>query len=341
MRLIIQLPALNEAASIGRVLGNIPSQLPGVDEILMVVVDDGSTDGTGRIALEHGAIVVTHERSRGVGAAFRSGLARSIELCPDLIVTMDADGQFNPNDIAVLIGPIVAGEADFVSASRFKDPAFEPSMPRAKRWGNKIIARWLSHMTGQTFHDVSCGFRAYSRKAFLRLDPQGDFTYTHEVFLSLAFAGLRIREVPVNVRGVREHGQSRVAGNLLRYAWRAGTIILATYRDYRPMALFGRIAGALGVCGLAALGFLGVHWMRTGAFFPYKAVGFAGGALCGAALLVALVGFVASMLARVRSGVETALLRAGETERFLRLSADESRQQDGPAGGPGTGRPSS
>lgn len=341
MRLIIQLPALNEVASIGAVLRALPKKLPGIDEILVVVVDDGSTDGTGKIALENGAIVVTHERPRGVGAAFRSGLARSIELNPDLIVTMDADGQFNSSDLPALIQPLLCGEADFVSASRFKDQAFEPSMPRAKRWGNKIIARWLSHMTGQTFHDVSCGFRAYPRKAFLRLDPQGDFTYTHEVFLSLAFAGLRIKEVPVVVRGVREHGRSRVAGNLFRYAWRAGAIILSTYRDYRPMAFFGRIAGVLGICGIAALGFLGVHWLRTGAFFPYKVVGFAGGALCGAALMVALMGFVSSMLVRVRSGVEMALFRTGELERLLRsrIPLSEARQKVGPAEAPNDDRP--
>ncbi len=326
MRLIIQLPALNEAASIGAVLGALPTELAGIEEIRVVVVDDGSTDDTGRIALEHGAVVVRHERPRGVGAAFRTGLARSIAFYPDVIVTMDADGQFNPGDIATLIAPILAGEAEFVSASRFKDPAFEPTMPRAKRWGNGVIARWLSYMTGQTFHDVSCGFRAYSRKAFLRLDPQGDFTYTHEVFLSLAFAGLRIREVPVSVRGVREHGQSRVAGNLLRYAWRAGAIILATYRDYRPMAFFGWISAVLGVGGIVALSFLGGHWLRTGAFFPYKVVGFAGGALCGAALLVALMGVVSSMLVRVRSGVEMALFRTGDLEHQVRRLLDQAAQ---------------
>ena len=198
---------------------------------------------------------------------------------------------------------------------------YTPSRDKAAGAGQKgagwlppVIARWLGRMANREFHDVSCGFRAYARKAFLRLNPQGDFTYTHEVFLSLAFAGLRIREVPVEVRGVREHGKSRVAGNLFRYAWQAAAIILATYRDYRPLAFFGSIAGVLGLLGFVFLAFLGGHWVRTGALFPYKAVGFAGGALCGAALLVYLIGLVAAMLSRLRSGVETAMVRAGETE---------------------------
>jgi len=314
IKLVIQLPALNESVTIGNVLDGLPKTQPGIDEIQVVVVDDGSSDGTGRIAADWGAHVVVHDSPRGVGAAFRSGLSCSIDLRPDIIVTMDADGQFNPRDIPALIAPILADEADFVSASRFHKPALEPVMPKAKRWGNKVIARWLSRMTGREFHDVSCGFRAYARKAFLRLNPQGDFTYTHEVFLSLAFGGLRIREVPVEVRGVREHGRSRVAGNLFRYAWQAATIILATYRDYRPLAFFGSIAGVLGIFGVGLLAFLSGHWIRTGALFPYKAVGFAGGALCGVALLVYLIGLMAAMLSRVRSGVEIAMVRAGEME---------------------------
>lgn len=316
--LVIQLPALDESATLGSMLDRLPRELPGIDVIRVVVVDDGSTDDTSDIARVKGAYVVRHERRRGVGAAFRSGLRKSIEMGADIVVTIDADGQFNPDDIETLIQPILHDDADFVSASRFKDPALMPEMPTAKAWGNRVIARWLSRMTGQTFYDVSCGFRAYSRKAFLRLDPQGDFTYTHEVFLALAFAGLRIQEVPVAVRGVREHGTSRVAGNLFKYGWNAASIILSTYRDYRPLAFFGSIASVLFGAGALLIAALCAHWLRTGALFPYRAIGFIGGALCGAGLLVYLVGLVAAMMARLRSGVETALYRSGETRCLLR-----------------------
>ena len=317
MNLVIQLPALNEAASIGAVLDRLPQTLPGIATIQVLVIDDGSTDGTGDLARGKGARVIRHERNQGVGAAFRSGLRAAIDLGADVLVSMDADGQFNSADIATLIQPIIDGEADFVSGSRFKDPALVPAMPAAKRWGNRVIASWLGRMTGQTFYDVSCGFRAYARSAFLRLDPQGAFTYTHEVFLALAFAGLRIREVPVAVRGVREHGHSRVAHNLFRYAWRAAAIILATYRDYRPVQFFGAIGAVLAGGGFVFVGFLFVHWLSTGALFPYRAVGFAGAALVGAGLLLYLIGLVAAMLVRLRSGVEEALLRAGEVQHML------------------------
>jgi glycosyltransferase involved in cell wall biosynthesis len=320
-RLVIQLPALNEAASIEAVLKSLPATLAGVDEIRTVVVDDGSTDATGRIAAACGADVVRHAKPRGVGAAFRSGIRRAIELGADVLVTIDADGQFSTEDIRKLIAPILADEADFVTGSRFKDPAFEPEMPGLKRWGNDVIARWISRMTGQDFHDVSCGFRAYSKDAFLRLNLLGDFTYTHEVFLSLAYAGLRIQEVPIRVIGVRKHGQSRVASNLWKYAWRAAGIILGTYRDYRPLRFFGIIALVMALMGIVALSFLMVHWLQTGAFFPYKAVGFAGGAFCGAALLVYLIGLVAEMQVRLRNGLEDVLFR-------VRRLDQHSRRQD-------------
>jgi glycosyltransferase involved in cell wall biosynthesis len=308
-KLVIQLPALNEAASIGAVLKALPTALVGVRDIRVVVVDDGSTDDTGRIASAHGAMVIRHARPMGVGAAFRSGLQCATEMGADIVVTLDADGQFDSNDIAALIAPILSNEADFVTASRFKDSAYEPAMPGMKRWGNMVIARWISRMTGQAFADVSCGFRAYSRNAFLRLNLTGNFTYTHEVFLNLAFAGLRIREVPVRVRGERQHGTSRVADNLFHYAWRAAGIILGTYRDYSPLRFFSMIALVCFGIGAIALGCLGLHWLRTGAFFPYKAVGFVGGCFWGAALLVYLIGLVAQMQVRIRSGLEDVLYR--------------------------------
>jgi glycosyltransferase involved in cell wall biosynthesis len=235
MKLVVQIPALNEAITIKEVIESIPRDISGIDEVDVVVVDDGSTDATADLAREAGAQVVRHEKPRGVGAAFRSGIDKSGTLGADIICTIDADMQFNPADIPKLVEPIARGEADFVTASRFKDPKLIPSMPKAKKWGNDFMARWISALTKKRFYDVSCGFRAYSRNAYLRLVLTGDFTYTHETFLCLAYAQVPMLEVPIKVRGEREHGESRVANNLFNYGWSTASIILKTYRDYRPL----------------------------------------------------------------------------------------------------------
>ncbi|MBP7275036.1 MAG: glycosyltransferase family 2 protein [Kiritimatiellae bacterium] len=323
MRLIVQIPALNEDRTIADVIRSIPATIPGVDEIRVLVVDDGSTDRTSELARAAGAEVIRHPERQGVGAAFRTGINRAMDLCADVVVTIDADGQFNPADIPEVIRPIVENRADFVTASRFMDPARAPRMPKAKRWGNDFIARWISGLVNQKFYDVSCGFRAYNRNAFLRLVLLGDFTYTHETFLSLAFARVRICEVPMLVRGVREHGTSRIASNLFRYGARTATIILKTYRDYQPLRFFGWIAT---VCLVPALGlgaFLLWWWATTGGFSPHKWAGFASATLLGLAMATFLVGVVAEMLDRLRIAQDELVFRVRRLE--MKESGVESR----------------
>ncbi len=328
--LVVQMPALNEERTIAEVIAQIPRRIPGVDEVRVVVVDDGSTDRTGELARAAGADVVRHGQRRGVGAAFRSGIERATALGADYVVTIDADGQFDPHDIPQVIQPLLDGSADFVTASRFIDPALAPTMPYMKRWGNDFMARWISRLTGQRFYDVSCGFRAYSRNAYLRLVLLGSFTYTHETFLNLAFSGVRIQEVPVRVRGVREFGTSRVANNLFNYGWRTSSIILKTYRDYRPLRFFGYLALVLFLIALGFAGFLAYIKVTTGGFSPHKWSGFVAGALAGASMAIYMMGVVAEMLDRIRVAQDETLFRVRQLEyRLAKLT--ETRPPDPPA----------
>lgn len=307
--LLVAMPALNEEATVAQVIRAVPRSIPGIDRVEVLVVNDGSTDRTAEEAVEAGAYVIHHARPRGVGAAFQSALSYGIDRGADLIVSIDSDGQFDAGDIPTLVKPVLNGEADFATASRFKDPLLTPQMPGMKRWGNRMMSRLVSRLTGQTFHDVSCGFRCYGRRAALNLHLMGRFTYTQEVFMNLAFKQLRIVEVPVRVRGVREHGTSRVASSLLNYALNTSRIIFRCYRDYHPLRFFGAIALLL-MLPAAGLGlFLLWHYVTTGSFSPHKWAGFTGAALLVLGLLMVHVGLIGDMLNRHRVYLEEILYR--------------------------------
>jgi len=302
-RICLVLPAYNEEETIGDVIDAIPHF---VDYI--IVVDDGSNDGTGRIAEEKGAKVIKHVRNMGVGAAFNTGINAALEVDCDIVVNMDADGQFNPSDIEKLVKPIVRGEAQVVTASRFMDPGMRPEgMSRIKYLGNKVMSKLIGAITHQKFYDVSCGFRAYSRDALYRLNLFGAFTYTQESFLNCAFKNVPILEVPIKVRGQRKVGKSRVADNLFRYAYQTLKIIIRTVRDYKPFKMFFYISLVFFFLALALAVFLGVHYFSTGRFSPHKWAGFTSGFLFILSFLSLTLGFVLDMFARMRINQEEIL----------------------------------
>ncbi len=315
-RLLVVMPALNEAATIGSVIDAVPRDIDGVGEVDVLVINDGSRDATAAEARQAGAAVIHHNKPRGVGAAFHSALRYAIEHGADLIVSIDSDGQFDPKQIPRLVRPILDDEADFVSASRFIDPQYVPTMPAVKKWGNRLMSRLISGITGQRFYDVSCGMRCYSRRAALNLTLIGSFTYTQEVFINLAYKGFRIAEVPMVVRGERVHGRSRVAGNLWRYGLQTLKIILRGYRDYRPMRFFGAIAGILAASAFGLMGFLAVHYLRAGQFTPHKWAGFVALGLVVLALMMLHIGLIGDMLNRHRTYLEE-LLYHQRVQRYM------------------------
>jgi glycosyltransferase involved in cell wall biosynthesis len=309
LRLLVSVPALDEQETVADVVRRVPRDIPGVGSVEVVVVDDGSRDETATRAAEAGAQILHHRRTHGVGAAFHTAIAYAIERGVDLLVSIDADGQFDPADIPALVRPVVDGEADFSSASRFMDPSLVPDMPTIKLWGNRMMSRLISSLAGETFYDVSCGMRCYDRKAFLQLHLLARFTYTQEVFLNLSFKKLRIVEVPIRVRGEREFGESRVAGSLWRYGVRTVQIIFRCYRDYHPLRFFGGIALGLMVPAAGLAVFLAWHYLSTGSFSPHKWAGFSVVALVSLALLVAQIGIIGDMLNRHRVYLEELLYR--------------------------------
>ena len=148
-KLVVTIPAYNEAATVGQVINSIPQQIEGIDCIDVVVINDGSEDETEKAASEAGAKVVTFTHNKGLGAAFGQGFKSALALGADIIVNIDADGQFNTDDIPKLIKPIIQGQADMVTASRFADKNLIPDMPWIKKWGNFRVANIVNNLTGQ------------------------------------------------------------------------------------------------------------------------------------------------------------------------------------------------
>jgi glycosyltransferase involved in cell wall biosynthesis len=298
MKLIIYMPALNEEDNIQQVIASLPSSLANVDIIQFLVIDDGSVDNTASLAESVGAQVVRHGKNYGVGAAFRSAVQFALENQADILVSIDADGQFDPVEISALIEPIITNKADMVVGNRFSDGK-PKNMPAIKYWGNMKVTQVISMVSGQTFQDVSCGFRSYNREALLRLNIFADFTYTHETILSIIYQGLRVVEYPIKVKYDPDR-KSRVAGSILRYAAQTSKIILRVLLDYRPIRVFGSFGAISLLIGVGFELFLLSHYALTHSFSPYKTTGFIGLGFIIFGMLVLLIALIADMLNRLR-----------------------------------------
>jgi glycosyltransferase involved in cell wall biosynthesis len=313
--LLVAIPCYNEAATIGTVVESIPRFIPGVGRVDVLVVDDGSADATADLARASGAIVVRHSRNRGLGNAFQSAVSFAVQRGYDLMLNIDGDGQFSSSDIPRVLAPVLNDDADMATASRFMDKERIPDMPQAKLIGNHMMAFLISKLVNERYHDVSCGFRCYSREALLRINLHGRFTYTQETFLDLSAKDIRIQEVPVSVRYFTSR-KSRVASSLLRYGVNTALIIFRSYRDYFPLKFFCFIALIFAVPGILCGGAFFLHFLLTGHFTGYLFLGFTSAFLLGIAAMFVVVAIVADMLDRIRAN----------QDRILYLLKKESSQ---------------
>jgi len=250
MKLVVLIPAYNEEENIEKVVRSIPRKIIGVNDIKILVVNDGSTDKTMDMAMNGGAYrVVSHKRNSGVGAAFMTGIRNAITMNADILVAVDADSQFDSNQISELILPIINNQADVVIGSRFQGEK-PKNIPRIKYIGNKIFTKIVSSVVQQKFTDTQTGFRAYSREALLNVSVVNDFTYTQEVLIDLKFKGMQIAEVPVSVK-YNDNRKSRVVKNIFNYSAKALAIITRTLVYHRPMFAFNILGGVF--CGVGVL----------------------------------------------------------------------------------------
>lgn len=309
-KLVITIPAYNEEKALGGLLDRIPQKVEGIKEITVLVIDDGSIDETRKIAKRKGAQVIHHPHNLGLGVSFRKGIETALQLGADVILNIDGDGQFDPQDIPKLVTPVVKGEAECLTASRFLSPELKPKISRTKYIGNKVMSFIISQITGKKYYDVSCGFRAYSREAALRMNLFGRFTYTQETFIDLAAKNIPILEVSVKVKGEREHGKSKVSSNLFKYGLLTLRIIVGAFRDYKPLKLMSFVSFLFILIGTPLGVFFLIHYIHTGAFKPHTWAGFLSFSSFILAVFMFIAGIFMETFSRMRMNQEQLLYLA-------------------------------
>lgn len=304
-KLIIYMPALNEEKTILKVINSIPKTIDGFNIIEILVINDGSTDQTVSEAKKGGATVLSHNKNKGVGDAFQTAINYALQTKADILVSIDADGQFEVNQIPEMLFPILNNQADFCIGIRFSNGK-PNNMPKIKFWGNKQVNKIVSFVSNTKIHDASCGFRAYSNDTLLSLNLHGSFTYTHETILDLLDKGFKVAQIPVNVLYFEDR-ISRIANNLFKYGFKTSSIIFKSLKDYRPLQFFLWIAFLILIASIFFGGWALVHWITYDTITPYKSFGIIGLSLIGMSGIVTIFAFMADMLGRIRKNQEKIL----------------------------------
>ena len=247
MKLIIQIPCLNEQETLPITINDLPKSIEGVAEIEILVIDDGSTDDTVKVAKDCGVHhVVSLGHNQGLATAFTTGIQTALELGADIIVNTDADNQYDGADIAKLVGPVLAGESDFVVGERpiMQTEGFSPIKKLLQRLGSWVVRL----ASGTDIPDAPSGFRALSRKAAQQVNVFSEYTYTLETIIQAGQKNMRISSVPIRTN--RELRPSRLFGSIPQYIQRSVFTIVRIFVVYKPFAFFFSIGAVLFALGM-------------------------------------------------------------------------------------------
>ena len=325
MKLVIQIPCFNEAETLGRTVEDLPRQLSGFSSVELLVIDDGSTDGTSKLARELGVDhVISLPRNRGLAAAFATGLSKALELGADVILNTDGDHQYRGASIPALVEPILRGEADMVIGDRQvkRIADFSGTKKLLQRLGSWAV-RWVS---GTQVADATSGFRALSREAALRLTVFSTYTYTLDTIIQAGKKGLTVVSVPVETN--ERLRESRLIRSIPRYVVRSAVTILRIFLMYEPLRVFtilSLVPGLLG--GILLLRYLYFFSIGEGSGHIQSVV--AGAALGLLAFQVFLLGLLSDLIARNRRLIEDATLMLRRIS-YRSLAAQESIGEPAP-----------
>ncbi len=247
MKLIVQIPCLNEEATLPTVIKSIPRNIPGVESVKVLIIDDGSTDNTVKVARLAGAdYIVKHKHNKGLAAAFERGIHESLKLGADIIVNTDADNQYPQEDIPRLIKPILDGKHDIVVGDRQTDKIkhFSKSKKIFQKLGSKVVQM----ASGTNIPDAPSGFRAYSRQAAMSMNIVTDFSYVIETIVQAGKKKIAITHIPIRAKKVER--KSRLFKSMFQHMFRSGQAIIRSYAMYEPMKIFLVSGGFIFLIGL-------------------------------------------------------------------------------------------
>jgi glycosyltransferase involved in cell wall biosynthesis len=311
MKLIIQIPCLNEEETLPVTLADLPREVPGFDTVEWLIIDDGSSDRTVEVAREHGVDhIVRLTNNKGLASGFQAGLDASLKLGADVIVNTDADNQYYGPDIPKLVEPVLSGEADMVVGDRDIQSIehFSPAKKSLQRLGS-----WVVRQASQTnVPDTTSGFRAYNREAALAMQVVSKFTYTLETIIQAGKMTVAVDHVPIRTNPkLRE---SRLFPSMWTYIRRNGVSIFRIYAMYEPLRVFMTAAAVVGLAALAVWGRFAYFFLQgDGAGHVQSLI--LGAVLFNAAMVLAALGVLGDLL----SGQRITLQRIFERIRRVEL----------------------